>query len=58
MPQPEGTFVSYDGKLYIVTSSGDVYVSIDQANQEWRMLAHNGSRAAAVRHQLRAGHSS
>lgn len=58
MPRPDGTFVSYDGKLYIVTANGDVYVSKDQANEEWQLLNHNGRRAVAVRHQLRSGHTS
>jgi hypothetical protein len=54
--KPAGTEVRMDGYLYIVAADGEVYVLI--SGHEWRRLPPRGSRAAAVRHQLREGHTS
>jgi len=51
---PNGQLVTYDGQTYIVTVTGDVYV---QTGTKWRILPKGGTRAIAVRHQARHGHS-
>lgn len=54
--RPAGQEVQMDGHRYIVAADGNVYVQI--SGDEWRILPPSGSRAAAVRHQLRGGHTS
>jgi len=50
---PDGQVVTYDGKTYIVTPSGGVYV---QDRYHWQIVPKDGPRAVAVRHQARHGH--
>jgi len=47
---PDGQVIEFNGKTYIVSPSGEVFV------MNWRKLEDNSPTAAAVRHQAKHGH--